>query len=68
MTDEQRNILVPLRADLHNKFILLNRAKELKAPENVLIAIRRKIYSTQDNMIDEAVKLGIALPKNWFYK
>jgi hypothetical protein len=68
MTDEQRNVLVPLKLDLTNKYILLDRARELKAPEKVLIAIRRKIYSVQDAMVDVAVKFGITLPNNWFRK
>ena len=66
MTDVQKEILIPLRLDLQNKFRILRRAQDLNAEPNVLIAIRRKLYQAQDKLLEESVKLGLISPDNWY--
>jgi hypothetical protein len=67
MTDAQKEILIPLRLDLQNKFRILRRAQDLNAEPNVLIAIRRKLYQAQDKLLETSVKLGLISPDNWYY-
>lgn len=67
MTDAQKEILIPLRLDLQNKFRILRRAQDLNAEPNVLIAIRRKVYQAQDKLLETSVKLGLISPDIWYY-
>lgn len=58
--------LLPLRNDIKNKYDCLIRAHDLNAPDNVIIAIRRKFYSAQDKLLEEAVKLKVKCPDSWY--
>lgn len=66
MNDNQREILLPLRLDIQSKFKYLQRARDLNAQPNVLVAIRRKIYQAQDKLLEESVKLNFSCPSNWY--
>lgn len=66
MTREQLNVLLPIRLDIRKKFLCLNKARDMNATPEVLVAIIRKIYEAQDLLISESIKQGVCSPESWF--
>lgn len=66
MNESPPKEIIDVKCKLKRKYEILNNAKALNATDEQIVAIRRKIYEDQDEMIYLCVKNNFNPPKSWY--